>query len=210
MTTVSFSLQKNFENRKTASLLNWRAPLAGKHYALAQNTNYGFADLFYQLLQFPLFQKFIDNCSLDGVHDSRPVRNLAILSQLLTKFEYLHNITVLTPPYLDNNIRNFFNQFLRFLMAGGLDEFEDMSEYAPGGCVSFMTIHQAKGLEFPVVIVDSLEATPRKSYTPLDEVLQNNYYRKSPFERWSLRKPLTSGASITPPFPARKLACAGL
>jgi DNA helicase-2/ATP-dependent DNA helicase PcrA len=45
-----------------------------------------------------------------------------------------------------------------------------------------MTVHQAKGLEFPVVIVDSLEAVPRKQYTELDEILQASFYRKPPFE----------------------------
>ena len=45
-----------------------------------------------------------------------------------------------------------------------------------------MTIHQSKGLEFPVTIVDSLTATPRKQYTELDELLQAAYYQRPPFE----------------------------
>src|SRR5690606_31305291 len=53
---------------------------------------------------------------------------------------------------------------------------------APSGSVSFLTIHQSKGLEFPIVVVDSLDTTPRKQYSDLDEILQENYYRKEPFE----------------------------
>ena len=45
-----------------------------------------------------------------------------------------------------------------------------------------MTIHQAKGLEFPVVIVGSMHSVPRKQYTDLDELLQQKYYSKEPFE----------------------------
>ena len=56
------------------------------------------------------------------------------------------------------------------------------SEYAPSGCVSFMTIHQSKGLEFPVVIVGSMHSYPSKQYSDLDERLQENYYTKKPFE----------------------------
>lgn len=164
------------------SLLRWARIRAKEHLTLSANTDYGFTGLFYQLLQFPLFMQFLDSSDLSGVHDSRAVRNLAIFSQLLMKFEYLHNILVLTPKYLETNIRNLFNQFLRFLMDGGLDEYEDMIEYAPSGCVSFLTVHQAKGLEFPVVIVGSLEAGPRKAYTELDEVLQAEFYSKRPFE----------------------------
>lgn len=50
---------------------------------------------------------------------------------------------------------------MRFLFEGGITEYEDDFEYAPSGCISFMTIHQSKGMEFPVVMVDSLSAVPR-------------------------------------------------
>ncbi len=82
------------------------------------------------------------------------MRNLGLFSQLLNKFEYLHHITVLQNEYLDLNLRQLFNRFLRFLKDGGINEYEDEAEYAPSGYVSFLTIHQAKGLEFPVALVD--------------------------------------------------------
>jgi DNA helicase-2/ATP-dependent DNA helicase PcrA len=37
-------------------------------------------------------------------------------------------------------------------------------------------------LEFPVTVVGSLEAVPRKQYTELDELLQASYYQRPPFE----------------------------
>ena len=43
-------------------------------------------------------------------------------------------------------------------------EYEDDIEFAPSGCISFITLHQSKGLEFPIVIVSSQSATPRKQY----------------------------------------------
>lgn len=97
----------------------------------------------------------------------------------LTKFEYLHYVSVLNPEYIEKNIRDLFNQFLRFLYDGGINEYEDDSEYAPKGCVSFLTIHQSKGLEFPVVICCSLEAVPRKQHTVLDELLEEGYHLPS-------------------------------
>ncbi|OSY16406.1 hypothetical protein BTJ48_00216 [Bacillus mycoides] len=168
-------LEENQDIRKFA------VEKARQHVDLKENTDYGFAGLFYQLIQFPLFHQYIDK--FDGsVHKSREARNISLFSQLLNKYEYLHNLSVLTPKNLNRHLMQFFNQYLRFLHNGGINEFEDDSEYAPSGCVSFLTIHQSKGMEFPVVLVGSLDASPRKQYTELDEIFQNEYYSKKPFE----------------------------
>lgn len=164
------------------SLLEWARVVAKTHLGMIENMDYGFAGLFYQLLQFPLFSQYLDVDLNESTRDTREARNLAIFSNMLVKMEYLHHIKVLTPEYLDKSIRDLFNNYLRFLIEGGIDEYEDASEYAPSGCLSFMTIHQSKGLEFPVVMVGSMEAVPRKQYTELDEVLQENFFRKKPFE----------------------------
>ena len=163
-------------------LLEWCRRRRKAHYHLTEPTDYAFSGLFYDLLQFPLFSQYLEDATQNGAIDSRPARNLAIFSQLLNKYEYLHHLAILTPKYLDRDIQRLFNRFFRFLKEGGIDEYEDASEYAPSGCVSFMTIHQSKGLEFPVVIVGSMDAVPRKQYTDLDDLLQRNYYSKKPFE----------------------------
>lgn len=191
---VSLDIWKYYDNdcfrefatelRKPESepLLKWCRKRAKLHLHLTEPTDYAFSGLFYDLLQFPLFSQYLGNATQGGAIDSRPARNLALFSQLLNKYEYLHRINILTPKHLDRNLRRLFNHFLRFLKDGGIDEYEDASEYAPSGCVSFMTIHQSKGLEFPLVIVGSMDAVPRKQYTALDELLQRTYYSKVPFE----------------------------
>lgn len=166
---------------ENASLLAFVRPLAKRHMAMTEAADYGLTGLFYQLLQFPLFSRFLGEEVMNGVDKGRASRNLALLSQLLTKFEYLHFITVVNPEYLDRDLLNLFNQFLRFLYDGGIDEYEDDSEYAPSGCVSFLTVHQSKGLEFPVVVCGSLEAVPRKQWTDID-VAMEPYLAKRPFE----------------------------
>jgi DNA helicase II / ATP-dependent DNA helicase PcrA len=165
------------ENKR---LLDWARPLAKRHANLAQNTDYSFSGLFYQLLQFPLFSCYLSEDAVQGVDKGRAAHNLATLSKLLTKFEYLHYVSVLNPHFIGKNLRDLFNQFLRFLYDGGINEYEDDSEYAPSGCVSFLTIHQSKGLEFPVVICGSLEAVPRKQHTALDELLNDGGYLSKP------------------------------
>lgn len=165
------------------SVLDWARSKAKHHLTLAQNENYAFSGLFYDLLQFPLFSRFLTDEAVQGVDKGRAARNLGTFSKLLTKFEYLHYVSVLNPEWLEKNIRDLFNQFLRFLVEGGIGEYEDESEYAPKGCVSFLTIHQSKGLEFPVVVCGSLEAVPRKQYGELDMLLEDGgYLSKERFE----------------------------
>lgn len=167
---------------ENADLLDWMRKKANRHYPLRENTDYAFSGLFYELLQFPMFSRYLGEDLLkQGLQQSRPMRNLGLFSQLLNKFEYLHHVTVFSQEYLDLNLRHLFNRFLRFLKEGGINEYEDEAEYAPSGYVSFLTIHQAKGLEFPVVLVDSLDAVPRKQYNDLDEKLAG-YLSRPPFE----------------------------
>lgn len=161
-----------------ADLLKWCQTTAKSHLSLSKNADYAFSGLFYELLQFPLFSKYLDEDS----NNPRAQRNLATFSQLIGKFEYLHRISVLNPKYIEDNLRSLFNQFFKFLKEGGIDEYEDVSEYAPSGHVSFLTIHQSKGLEFPVVMVGSLGSSPRKQYKDLDEVLEQGYLNRQSFE----------------------------
>jgi len=62
----------------------------------------------------------------------------------------------------------------------GIKEYEDPDEPMPKGYVQVMTIHQAKGLEFPVVVVGSL-AVQLSSPKAVDRVL-SPFYRRPAFE----------------------------
>ncbi len=165
-----------------ADLLRWARGLAKGHLTLTSPTDYSFSGLFYQLLRFPLFSRFLAEDATGRLVDERAARNLAQCSALLVKYEYLHHVSVLSPEFLDGNLRSLFNSYLRFLFEGGINEYEDVAEYAPSGCASFLTIHQSKGLEFPVVMVGSLEAVPRKQFTELDRVLEDGFLSRPPFE----------------------------
>lgn len=167
------------ENRE---LIRWVLAMQKAHETLTRSTNYGFASLVYQMFQFPLFARFLQVDLEANKTDLRAAYNIGTLTNLVSKFEYLNNVTIFTPKNIDTVLKNFFNYYLRFLVQGGMSEFEDFDETLPSGCVSFMTIHQSKGLEFPVTIVGSMNAVPAKSYTDLDEILQREYYHKPIYE----------------------------
>lgn len=179
---------------KHMDLLKFITTCGARHTGLQKNTDYAFAGLFYQLLEFAPFRNYLGADIDSGVIDLRPSRNLAALSQLLTKFEFLHRVEVFTSKNIENALKDFFLKYIRFLYTGGIGEYEDDSEYAPSGCVSFLTIHQSKGIEFPIVIVGSLTSsckdnenalvteivekfTGRTAYEPKDEIKYFDFWR---------------------------------
>lgn len=175
-------IKTELEKESNKDLLKWATGKARYHIQLRGHTDYGFTALFYEMLQFPLFSQFFADEALNGVDKGRAARNLSKFTSLLAKFEHLHYISVISKEHIGRNLNDLFNQYFRFLKNGGIGEFEDDSEYAPSGCISFLTIHQSKGLEYPVVVTCSLEGVPRKSHTDLDELLQSDYFDKPAYE----------------------------
>lgn len=153
-----------------------------EHAGLTGTTDYAYLGLLYQLFMFEPFRSILNTDLSVGVVDIRPTRNLALLTQVIGKYEYLHRIDVFNGKYININTERLFNLYLRLLYDGGISEYEDDAEYAPIGCVSFLTIHQSKGMEFPIVFVDSLSGTPRKSYKDLMNTVEKKYFHRPAFE----------------------------
>lgn len=168
---VSCILKANelLKDEHNSALRKWIAATGRAHAAMYRNTDYAFSGLVYQLFEFEPFKSIIDTPLGTGVHDQRAVRNLSTFIGITSKFEYLQRVDIFSAERIDATLERFFNTYIRFLMMGGIDEYEDETEYVPSGCVPFLTIHQSKGMEFPIVVVDSLYATPTKTG---DEVLQ--------------------------------------
>jgi len=105
-------------------------------------------DYFYQLLAYEPFSSFLN--------DSNKVYNLSIFSKLTATFQNYYDISLVTAKNKEYIKFYLFMSFFNFLIQGGVDEYEDPNNPIPKGYIQIMTIHQSKGLEFPVVIVDSL------------------------------------------------------
>jgi len=130
------------------------------------------ADYFYQLLALEPFRK--------SVHDENTARNLSIFSKLINVFQSYYHYTVITHRNREAMRLHFFNSFLRLLYEGGINEYKDPDRPFPKGSVQIMTIHQAKGLEFPVVVVGSLSnqiSSPKQADQDLGP-----FYNRPPFE----------------------------
>jgi DNA helicase-2/ATP-dependent DNA helicase PcrA len=130
------------------------------------------ADYFYHLLALEPFKS--------AVRNENTARILATFSQLLNAFQSYYHYTVVTHNNREFLRLHFFSSFLRLLYDGGINEYEDPDQPFPKGHVQVMTIHQAKGLEFPVVVVGSL-STQLSSPKQIDRDL-GPFYHRPPFE----------------------------
>lgn len=167
------------ENRE---LKVWYEKILRRHSQLNENTDYAFTGILYQMLEYEPFRSYVGVNIDSGVIDERAARNISILLSVLGKYEYLHRIEVLSEKNIVTATEILFNMYLRFLYDGGITEYEDDSEYAPSGCISFMTIHQSKGMEFPIVMVDSLSAVPVTRNDGTMELIEQKYFHRPVFE----------------------------
>lgn len=136
----------------------------------------GLLDIFYEMLAYKPFSDYLEY--------EPKARNMAIFSDLVRVFQQYYHQEIITRKRREWLKLQFFNSFLRFLFNGGINEYEDEFVMFPSGYVQLMTIHQAKGLEFPVIIVGSQHVNIRIG-TKVDKDLYTFYHREDfePFER---------------------------
>jgi DNA helicase-2/ATP-dependent DNA helicase PcrA len=141
-------------------------------------------DLFYQLLGFDHFKRMFDLAE-DGT-DEGPICNLSLISGYLARFldQYA---TLLTGSFLYEKrfVNTFFNSYCYALYRLAETEYEDAEDPFPKGRVPFITVHQSKGLEFPVVVLGNLN---KRDFgpNPLDVRIQSMTQKEGePLDRYS-------------------------
>lgn len=131
-------------------------------YALNRATSLDWTvlDLFYRLTSFQPFKEMFDLAETG--QDEGPVTTLSLVSQLVSRF-LEETQTILTASSFDRDLlRNqFTGSYLFALFRLGEGEYEDEEVPFPKGRVPFLTVHQSKGLEFPVVVLGSARKDDR-------------------------------------------------
>ncbi|KAB1184764.1 MULTISPECIES: ATP-dependent DNA helicase [Haloferax] len=122
-------------------------------------------DLFYRVLSFEPFQTWIESPDYPA-----PGNRLGQLSNLFDSFMSVSGAHRLSKSTRSETVstrflRQFYWQFCGYLEASDFDEPEDPYNQIPEGFVQVMTVHQAKGLEFPVVFTSDLDSEPWMSGT---------------------------------------------
>jgi len=165
-----------------AGLMGYIEGVKQKIHFLKEEIDTCLLDIFYQLITFEPFNGYLQASLKDNVLNSRAARNLSELSRMLAKYSFLHEMHKISPENKLAMPEELFNVYLKYMYEDGIGEYEDESEYAPSGCVSFMTIHQSKGLEFPVVVVGSLGNVPKRNSDPLLFTAESRFFHREPYE----------------------------
>jgi ATP-dependent DNA helicase UvrD/PcrA len=147
---------------------------------LGETLNITVMDVLYRILSLEPFRSLKD--------DPNYATRFAMITDLLDSFaSFTDQYGVLRgstrgPGKISQKfLTNLYNEFSGFIEAYGLNEPEDPDEIMPRGYVQVMTVHQAKGLEFPIVVVGNLDDQPEAGSDNLIEEFLGH---------WSPRKPL--------------------
>ena len=143
-----------------------------------KESNLSITDLFYKAMGLEYFRKFLimDEEDLDG---ARILGNISTMINLAKDFDEIFN---------DKNSKihyqEFISSYLEYLFVSrAIEEYANIDSHKDA--VNFMTIHQAKGLEFEVVFISGLYDSPKPSkpgfladFDPNDFSYVKDFYRK--------------------------------
>ena len=142
------------------------------------DSNLQVTDLIYKALGLEYFRKFLimDENDLDG---SRILGNISSFTSLATDFDEIYRDKKEKSLY-----KHFLNSYLAYLFASNaIEEYANIDTHKDA--VNFMTIHQAKGLEFEAVFVSGLYDSPKpnnqgflEKRDPEDFSYVKDFYRK--------------------------------
>lgn len=130
------------------------------------------SDLLFQLFAYSPFSEFL--------RDENATRNLSQFSSLISSFMTYYHMPMITGKNKVALKFRLFNSFFNLLFNAGQNEYEDENNPIPKGYVQIMTIHQSKGLEFPVVVVGSLDK--QYSVNKQTDRFLSPFYRREVFE----------------------------
>lgn len=167
--------RRAYRSKASAELKNCVSELKSWLKSSSPKPKLGVVDMVYRLMGFEPFKSHREDLEIG--HD------LAIFTALLSQFQdfFHHEIIRKEQPDIVGKMKqSLFDSFLFMLWLRGMDEYEDPYQIFPKGKVQIMTIHQAKGLEFPIVIVGSLEQKARAQRLP--EEIIGRYMERKPFE----------------------------
>jgi DNA helicase-2/ATP-dependent DNA helicase PcrA len=174
--TLSTKAKKSISSRAFSGRVT-RRKAEGRPYTLrytmrrATTLDWNMLDLFYQLLGFDAFRKMLQLA--EGGKDEGPICNLGLITQYLAKYSD-HYGAMISGEHLKNEkfLNAFFISYCYSLFRLQESEYEDAEDPFPKGRVPFLTIHQAKGLEFPVVVLGSLLRRKFKEAPKIEQIVR--------------------------------------
>lgn len=177
-------LDKLYFRRYIANLFDdqsFKSTRMDKFIAGFKNTeNISLSEVLYKSFNLEILKEILSQ-KLDSLGSQKTLNNIAIFSQKVSEYEELFD------KKSDTYYIEFIYGYLFYLYkTKAIKEFEDLEEASDA--INFMTIHNAKGLEFDVVFVSGLNDYPRpdrKSFLSAyektsanDDGGERDFYRK--------------------------------
>lgn len=158
------------KKRPRSKMTLWvRAMRAGK----GSWEHVSFLSVFQQMLAFEPFRRALRRPLSADWQELRAAHNLALLASLISTFEYFYQVEPLKPDTVFEQMHTLFDRYFYYRWLTGVNE-PDPQNGVPKGCVQVLTIHQAKGSSYPVVITDSTGAAPAGA-NPLQQEIRVSY-----------------------------------
>lgn len=151
-------------------------------YAITRATSldWNVLDFFYQLAGFEHFRAMFDQA--ESGKDEGPVCNLSLISQYIARFIDQYPFPISGESLSNGHFLNLLANYLYVLFRRGEGEYEDADDPFPKGRIPFITIHQSKGLEFPVIVLANARKKP--SLQPIEQMVSPLLTRKGePLDR---------------------------
>lgn len=142
--------------------------------------NKSYTDILYKAFGLEIFREILDK-KIDKLNSIRQLSNIGKFTSILSDFTNLCGYDI---NYYKKSVDLIYGYIFYLFKNSSISEFENFD--APKNSVIFSTIHQAKGLEYDVVFVSSLNDNPRKDMRAFSPQLEakkendflKNYYRK--------------------------------
>ena len=142
--------------------------------------NKSYTDILYKAFGLEIFREILDK-KIDKLNSIRELSNIGKFTSILSDFTNLCGYDI---NYYKKSVDLIYGYIFYLFKNSAISEFENFD--APKNSVIFSTIHQAKGLEYDVVFVSSLNDNPRKDMPAFSPQLEakkesdflKNYYRK--------------------------------
>ncbi|MBP5443432.1 MAG: ATP-dependent helicase [Treponema sp.] len=135
----------------------------------ATSVDWNLLDLFYDFGESKWYR---DEFAMAKNGDDAGMYNLGLITQYISRYMEMHSSVLSGKNFEDDAFASsFFYSFLYTIFRMNEGEYENEETPFPSGAVPFLTVHQSKGLEFPVVVLGSVMHR-HKNPRPLDVLVR--------------------------------------
>lgn len=167
-----------FEDEEFSKNQEIKAYIKEEKLKLSENKSY--TEILYRAFGLEIFREILDK-SLEDQNSIRELSNIGKFTSILSDFTNLCGFDI---NFYKKSVDLIYGYIFYLFKNSAISEFENFD--SPKNSVIFSTIHQAKGLEYDVVFVSSLNDNPRRDRPAFSPKLEGkkesdflkNFYRK--------------------------------